>query len=66
MAIKVNVIDDPYKKVVADAYIQAITDLEQIQSVNLDTNAKLQLAVKGQAAIIEKLLKFIKNRLVDA
>ena len=56
---------NPFSQAVRDAYVQAIVDLDQIQSANLDTNAKLQLAVKGMSEIIEKLLKFIKNRMID-
>ena len=56
---------DLNKKAIRDGYVQAITDLETIQSSNLNTVAKLETAVKGQAQIIEQLLKFIKTRLVD-
>ena len=61
----VSLATNEFKDSLRDAYIKAIADLEQIQSANLDTNAKLQLAIKGQAEIIEKLLKFIKNRMID-
>ena len=56
---------DLNKQAIKDNYIQALADLDMIQTTDLDNNAKLQLAVKGQAAMIEKLLKFIKSRLVD-
>ena len=56
---------DLNKKAIRDGYAQAITDLENIQTSNLNTTAKLETAVKGQALIIEQLLKFIKTRLVD-
>ena len=62
--IKVSISIDEDKKYLRDNYLQAVADLEQIQSINLDTNAKLQLAIKGQAKIIEKLLKFIKNNMI--
>jgi len=56
---------DQNKKAIKDNYVQAITDLETIQTTNLNTVAKLETAVQGQAAILEKLLKFIKNNMIE-
>ena len=60
----VTITEDQNKKALKDAYLQAVENLSTIQSTNLDTNNKLQQAVKAEAAIILKLLKFIKTRLV--
>jgi len=52
---------DPYNLEIREAYVQTIEDLEQIQTTDLNTVAKVQAAVKKQAEIIERLVKFIKN-----
>ena len=57
-------IDDLDKKALKDNYLQIIADLETIQTSNLNTTAKLETAVKEMALTIERLLKFIKNRMV--
>lgn len=59
----VNEAKDIDKQALKDAYNQAITDLQQIQTTDLNTNAKLQTAVKGMAAILEKLLKVVRRRI---
>lgn len=45
---------------VSELYNQAITDLELIQSIANPTTAQLIWAIKREALIIERLLKFIK------
>ena len=62
---------DTNKKAIKDNYVQAITDLETIQTTDFTSGnasqiaAKVDLALKGQAQIIEKLLKFIKNNMIE-
>ena len=51
------------KKAFRDAYVQAIADLQQVQSANLNTIPKLEMAVKGIAEILEKTLKVLKSRI---
>ena len=63
--IKITPAVDTHKKAIKDNYVQAVTDLETIQTTNLNTVAKLETAVQGQAAILEKLLKFIKNNMIE-
>ena len=55
---------DQDKQTLKDNYLQIIADLETIQTSNLNTTAKLETAVQGMALTIERLLKFIKNRMV--
>ncbi len=52
-------------KQIVDAYTQAIADLETIQNTVNPTNAQVIWAIKQEASIVEGLLKFIKNDLVD-
>ena len=60
---------DQDKQAIKDNYLQAIADLDQIQNTDFtDGNttqivAKLDLAIRGQAAIIEKMLRFIKSKI---
>ena len=57
----VELATNEFKQAVREAYVQTIEDLEQIQTTDLNTVAKVQAAVKKQAEIIERLVKFIKN-----
>lgn len=52
------------KNGIIDAYNQAIIDLQAIQNTAAPTNAEVILAVKREAAIIERLLKFIRMDLI--
>ena len=61
---KITPVVDTDKQAIREGYVQALADLELIQTTDLNTNNKLQLAVKKQAEIIEKLLRFIKRRLI--
>jgi len=60
---KVNLAIDTDKAALKAVYSQAITDLQTIQTTDLNTDAKKQQAIKGTAAIVEKLLKVIKRRI---
>ncbi|GAG85553.1 unnamed protein product [marine sediment metagenome] len=60
---KINITIDQDKKALKEAYNQALADLTTIQNTDLNTNAKLQQAVKGIADIVEKLLKVVKRRI---
>lgn len=51
------------KQVIKDAYLNAITILKNIQSVTSPTNAQVIAAVKAEADILEKLLKFLKSQI---
>ena len=62
--MKVTPAVDLNKKAVKDAYLQAITDLETIQTTANPTNAQVIWAVKKEAEIMEKLLKFVKSQIV--
>lgn len=50
------------KQGIKDAYLNAITTLENIKAVTSPTNAQVIAAVKAEADILEKLLKFMKSQ----
>lgn len=50
------------KDVIKTAYLAAISTLQNIQSVTTPTNAQVITGVKAEAAILEKLLKFMKSQ----
>ncbi len=51
------------KEAIKTAYITAITTLQNIQTTINPTNAQVVAAVKAEAAILEKLLKFLKSQI---
>jgi len=61
--MKINLAVDINKQVIRDAYVDAITVLEQIQNTASPTNAQVIAAIKKEAEILEKLLKFIKRQM---
>ena len=56
--------DSTNRAEIRTAYNQAITDLQTIQGAALTTEASQIAAIKGMAAIQEKLLKFLKEMIL--
>jgi len=52
------------KKAIKTAYLEYITTLASIQNVVNPTNAQVVAAIKAEANILEKLLKFMKSQII--
>ena len=61
--MKIEIAKDINKEALKTAYESAITSLTQIQTTTNPTNAQVVAAIKKEAEILEKLLRFIKNLL---
>jgi len=63
MVTKIDLAVDQDKHSFRNTCLQAISDLQTIQTSNLDTIGKLEIGTKRIAQILEKTLRVFKSRI---